>query len=350
MSEFRTVGKSIPNVDGVAKVTGSAKYVIDMELPRMLWGKVKRSTKPHALIKNIDTAKAEQLPGVVAVLTAKDVPDTRHGVGLSDEPIIARNRVRFIGESVAAVAAESEDIAAEAIKLIEVEYEDLPATYDPEEAFKPNPDVIVHPDLSKYHRLAVTTPVLDKARPNVLNKFKIVHGDVNKGFEQADHIFEGRFYTPMVAHVQMEPHNCIALWHPEPDDTIELWTSTQSPYMMLEQICEAFKTTEAKARVHIPLHVGGGFGGKCEATVDLIAVALSRKCGNKPVKMRLTREEVFVTSSVRHPIVIYLKTGVKDDGTIVAQDFNVILDSAANLTIFITPVSIFTSTSAAWAP
>lgn len=326
MSRFG-VGENLINVDGVEKVTGRAKYCIDMEFPRMLWAKIKRSTYPHAKIVHIDTSAAEALPGVEAVLTYKDVPNTRHGVGLADEPIIARDKVRFIGEAVAAVAAKTEAIAEEAVDLIKVEYEELPALFDPEISMRPDPPVIIHEDLPNYKRLPILAPTMDQERPNVLNVFRIIHGDINKGFAEADHVFEGRYYTPMKQHVQMEPHNCVAMWDEE--GRLIVWTSSQSPYMTLHQLCEAFDLPPSKVRIICPKHVGGGFGGKIEITSEAICAALSKKCGNRPVKLRYTREEVFTSATVRHPVICYLKTGVKNDGTIVAQEWKIVMDSGA---------------------
>ena len=181
--DLSIVGKSVPRIDALEKVTGKAEYCVDFVLPRMLYGKIVRSPYPHAKIVAIRTDRAERLKGVKAVVTAKDVPDTRFGLGLSDEPIMARDKARFIGEPVAAVAAETLEIAEEALELIDVQYEELPAVFDPEEAMKPNPSVVIHPDLPYYKTLLVIPPKLDPERPNICNHFTVRTGDVEQGHE-----------------------------------------------------------------------------------------------------------------------------------------------------------------------
>ena len=207
---FSVAGKKAPRIDGIAKVTGKAEYCVDLVLPNMMYGKILRSPYPHAKIVGIDVERAENLKGVKAVITAKDVPDTRYGLGLNDEPIIARDRVRYIGEPVAAVAAETLAIAEEALELIEVKYEKLPAVFDPEEAMKSNPSVVLHPDLSNYQFLPVLPPKLDPERPNICNHLSIHLGDIEEGFKEADHIVENKFTTEMISHCPMEPHNFAA--------------------------------------------------------------------------------------------------------------------------------------------
>ncbi|MCL5957713.1 MAG: molybdopterin-dependent oxidoreductase, partial [Chloroflexi bacterium] len=261
MSELSVVGQSVKRLDSFEKVTGKAKYVMDMKLPGMLYGKILRSPYPHAKILRIDTSQAEQLPGVKAVLTAGDLPDKLHGAGLSDEPTLARDKVRFTGEAVAAVAADSLEIAEEALGFIEVEYEELPPVFDAEEAMKRNPAVVIHPDLFNYDCAPVVPPKLDLDRPNVYNHYKIRHGDMEVGFRQADLTMENRFSVPMIQHCQFEPHVSIA--QVETDGTITVWSSAQTIYGIKQMLCDALDVSSSKVRVIVP-YVGGGFGGKVE--------------------------------------------------------------------------------------
>lgn len=325
MEELRVVGHSVKRLDAPEKVTGRAPYVYDMTLPNMLWAKVLRSPYPHARIVSIDTSAAEKLPGVAAVITAADLPRALHGTGLSDEPTMAVDRVRFVGEAVAAVAAETEEIAEEALTLIRVEYEELPAVFDPEEAMRPDPPAILHPDLSTYEYSPVVPPRFDPDRPNVYNHYKIRHGDVEEGFRQADIIVENRFTTAMIQHCQMEPHVCIA--RVETDGSLTVWTSAQTIYGIKQMLCDALQMPSSRVRVIVP-YVGGGYGGKVEVKTEAIAAGLAMKT-RRPVKLAFTREEVFTSATVRHPSVVYVKDGVKKDGTIVAREVTIILNGGA---------------------
>src|SRR5262245_13904669 len=210
MSELTVVGKPIQRVDAEDKITGQAVYGYDLVLPNMLHGKTLFSTKAHAKIKKIDTAKAKALPGVVAVVTGEDAPWT-HGESVKDKPFLAQGKVRFIGEPVAAVAAEDEDIAQAAVKLIEVEYEDLPVYTDPEEACKPGCGAI-HEDFDKYRKADF---VVKGAMPNVAEHFKLRTGDVAKGFKESDLIVDERYFVPIIQHAAMEPHSAHAQFDKE---------------------------------------------------------------------------------------------------------------------------------------
>ena len=323
--DLSIVGKSVPRIDALEKVTGKAEYCVDFVLPRMLYGKIVRSPYPHAKIVAIHTDRAERLKGVKAVVTAKDVPDTRFGLGLSDEPIMARYKARFIGEPVAAVAAETLEIAEEALELIDVQYEELPAVFDPEEAMKPNPSVVIHPDLPNYKTLLVIPPKLDPERPNICNHFTVRTGDVEQGFQKSDHIMENRFALEMMSHCPMEPHNCVAKI--ESDGSITVWTSHQALPFAQSQLSDAFQIPPSRIRVRVS-YVGGGFGGKTSIKGEAVCIALAKK-SNRPVKIVLTREEEFSCTSGRFPFVIYLKDGFKNDGTILARQVQCILDAGA---------------------
>src|SRR4030066_1158746 len=206
--EYRYIGKSIPKVDSLQKAVGTAQYINDLSFPKMLWGKVLRSSFPHAKILNIDKSKAEKLPGVKGVSTAQDISDGRYGPFIKDEPVLARKKVRYIGEPVAAVAAIDREIVEEAIQLIEVEYEELPALFDPLEAMKPEAPLI-HEELSSYFCIF---PAVQEG--NVCSKTTFIEGDIQKGFKEADLIVEDKFKTHMHHQSYMEPSGAIAMVDP----------------------------------------------------------------------------------------------------------------------------------------
>jgi CO/xanthine dehydrogenase Mo-binding subunit len=289
----------------------------------MLYGKIKRSSHPHAKILNIDTSKAEALPGVKAILTSKNVPDAKYGYGFNDESLIARDKVRYVGDPVAAVAAISEDIAEEAIELIEIEYEVLPAVFDPEEAFKPDCAVIIHEDLSSYELTFFPPAKMEIERPNVCNHFKIRRGDEKDGFLEADGIVEDRFETPAIQHCPLEPHVSIA--DVDPEGKVAIWSSSQQPFLLTTQLSGLLKIPPSKLRVIVP-YVGGGFGNKTQCKTEAINILLS-KMTKRPIKTTLTREEVFKGTTVRGGAVTYIKIGAKKDGTLTAMDIKIIYDT-----------------------
>ncbi len=317
--EYQYIGKSIKKVDSVQKALGTATYINDLSFPKMLWGAVLRSVYPHAKILNIDTSKAERFPGVKAVLSAKDVPDCRHGVFIKDEVVFARTKVRFIGEPVAAVAAIDRETAQQALQLIEVEYEELPAVFDPIEAMQAGAPVL-HEELDTYFSIF---PAVREG--NVCSKTTIVEGDIEKGFQEADIIVEDHFKTPMTHQTYMEPTGAIALL--DPSGKIVVYSSTQAIFVTQSRVSEALKIPMSKIRVIAP-NVGGGFGGKIETNVQPICVALALKA-NRPVKMVLTREEEFMVMHPRHPALLWGRLGVKRDGTFVAKETVNIYDSGA---------------------
>lgn len=321
--ELRYVGKTLTKVDAVEKVTGKAVYGVDFSLAHMLFGKMKRSEVPHAEIVGIDTSKAERVPGVRAVITGNDIPNTLFGAGLSDTPILARDRVRYVGEPVAAVAADTLDAAAEAVSLIQVQYKELPGLFDPEESVKENPPVILHPDLMKYRTSPKWPPIRDPKLPNVCNHVKVRRGSVEEGFRKADRVIEGRFTTNLVQHVHTEPN--VAVGRVENDGSVAVWTSTQSVYRTRHMLSEALQLSPSKVRV-IATEVGGGFGNKLNSvSIEATAILLSKATG-KPVKVQLTREEVFGATTTRHPFVIYIKDGVTKDGRVISRQIKAILD------------------------
>lgn len=327
-AKLSVIGKSVPRVDGREKVTGQAIYAYDMEIPRMLYGKIFRSRFPHAEIIKVDKRKALQVPGVRAVVTAADVPDGLRGRGLLDTPILARGKVRYVGEPVAAVAAETFEAAEEACDLIEAEYKELKAVFDPEKSIEKNPEVVIHPDIGKYQRLKaqIYKAVSDPARPNITNYFKVRYGNIDDAFARADFVVENRYTTHMVQHAHIEPIAVLARY--EPDDSYTIWTSGQNTYRTRRELSDALKVAEAKVRVIALRHVGGGFGNKGAGHIEPIVASLAQ-ITRRPVKIALTREEVFIATSVRHPSVVYVKDAVKKDGTILGRQIKLIYNGGA---------------------
>ncbi len=313
-------------VDAVEKVTGKAVYGFDYSLAHMLHGKFKRSDVPHAEIISIDTTKAMKVPGVRAILVGKDMPPTLYGAGLSDTPIIAQDRVRYVGEPIAAVAADTIEAAEEAVELIEVKYKELPPVYDPEEGLKENPPAILHPNLMSYKVSPKWPPRLDPRLPNVCNHVKVRKGDVDKAFATADVIVENRFSTHLVHHVHTEPN--AAVGKVENDGSVVVWTPTQSVYRTRHMLSEALQLPPSKVRV-IATEVGGGFGNKLSAAGLEATAVLLAKATRRPVRIQYSREEVFGTTTTRHPFVIYVKDGIMKDGRIVARQIKAVLDGGA---------------------
>jgi carbon-monoxide dehydrogenase large subunit len=326
MAELSIVGKSVPRVDALEKVTGKAKYSIDLKLPGMLYAKVLRSPYPHARIANINTSKAERLPKVKGVVTGKDAPEERVGL-IQDRQIFGRGVVRFVGEAVAAVAADTVEAAEEALRLIEVDYEELPAIFGAEEAMKPDPPVVIHPDLFHYNCIRPPYPLhhFEPDLPNVYVHRQIRRGDVDRGFPEADLIIENRFSLPGVQHCALEPHNAIV--QPEPDGGLTAWVSSHMLYGQKMELCRLLHLSPAKVRV-ISHYIGGCFGGKGSVIITQIAALLALKTG-RPVKLALSRDEVFIEGTPREAMVIYIKDGIRSNGTLLARDVQLILNAGA---------------------
>ncbi len=316
MPELTVVGKPIQRVDAEQKITGDAIYGYDLVLPNMLHGKTLFSTKAHAKIKRIDTSKAKALPGVVAVVTGADAPWT-HGESVKDKPFLAQGKVRCIGEPVAAVAAEDEDIAQAAVKLIEVEYEELPVYLDPEQACKPG-CIAIHEDFDKYRKADF---IVKGAMPNVAEHFKLRTGDVTRGFAESDLVLEEKYFVPMIQHAAMEPHSAHAQFDEE-SGRLTLWVANDAPFRALHEITEALGMPKEKIRFINPMQ-GGGFGSKGGLKVEPIAVALAFHTQGRPVRVKFNREETFVSTLTRHEAVVYAKTGVKKDGTLMAREMTI---------------------------
>ena len=315
-TDFSIIGKPTAMVDAAEKTTGAGKYTDDLSVPGMLVGKILHSPYPHARIKKIDTTRAEQLEGVVAVAIGEDAPKTYGILPVGhDEYPLALDKVRYVGDNVACVVATTEAIAAKALELIDVDYELLPSYFDPEESMKAETDLI------------------HDHKPNNLEKdYHHVFGDPDKGFAEADHIAEARFLANEVTHAAMEPHSTLALFEIDPHTgkpgRLIVWSSTQVPYYLQHKLSLVLEMPMQQIRVIKPL-VGGGFGGKSEVIPLEIIAAIAARKAQAPVKITYTREEVFWAHRGRPRTIIDLKTGVKRDGRITAVKAKVIQDGGA---------------------
>ena len=313
MNEFSVIGKRIAMVDAAGKTTGAGKYTDDLSVPGMLVGKILHSPYPHARIKRIATSRAAKLDGVVAVVTGKDA---RNPYGIlpvgHDEHALALDKVRYVGDNVACVAAVSETIAEKALELIDVEYELLPGYFDPEESMKAQTDLI--------H---------DNKPHNIEKDYHHVFGDPDKALAEADCVMEGRFIANEVTHAAMEPHSTLAAFEIDSQTgkpgRLTVWSSTQVPYYLQHKLSLVLEMPMAQIRVIKPL-VGGGFGGKSEVIPLEIIAAIAARAARAPVKITYTREEVFWAHRGRPRTIIDLKTGVKKDGTITAVKARVVQD------------------------
>ncbi|MGA2733243.1 MAG: molybdopterin cofactor-binding domain-containing protein [Syntrophobacteraceae bacterium] len=311
--EFSNIGKGIPKVDSVLKATGKAAFGADSFLPGMLHGKVLRSTVPHAKIVNIDASAALKLPGVKAVTTGKDfLWGLKFGFSSQyrDQAPLAQDKVRYIGDEVAAVAAIDEDIAEEALDLIKVDYDILPAVFDPFEAMKEG------------------APLIHEDKPNnICAESHIGFGDVEKGFQESDHVREDEFWTQAVKHGFIEPHAALGLWDSSGKATI--WANKQSPYVASRKMAMALGLKPSQLRL-VQTFVGGGFGSARSDphALDFCALLLSRKTG-RPVKIVYTMEDVLLMGEMRHPFYLKVKTGMKKDGTLKAMQTYVVADGGA---------------------
>lgn len=327
MTEHTVVGQNVPRTDSLAKVTGQAKFMSDLFIsdPQLLHAKILRSVYPHARILKVDTSEAERLPGVELILTGRQAPNHRQGLRIYDRYIIAKEFVRSRDDPVAAVAARTADIAEEAIGLINVEYEELPAIFDPEQAFGTNPPVVVHPDLRTYQMNEDVKKDLSDVThmPNVCGRHKIRQGDVEKAFKEADLIIENRYTADRVAHCQMENDCCVAQM--DSDGVLTVWTSQRVIYRTRRLLMQALGLPSSRIRV-ITAYIGGSFGRFPSA--DYVA-ALMAMHTNRPVSIKLTREECFKFTPASVPEVVYVKDGVRNDGTIIAREVRIILNAGA---------------------
>ncbi|WP_395710275.1 xanthine dehydrogenase family protein molybdopterin-binding subunit [Reyranella sp.] len=317
--DHRVAGKRLSRLDGVGKVTGKHVYAADFVLPGMLFARILRSPVARARVVRLDVAKALALPGVRTILTARDVPIIRFGTAIKDRPMLADGEVRFVGEAIAAVAATTLEIATQAIGLIEVEYEELPAVFDPEAAMADSAP-LVHPQWNSYQAL----PVFARDG-NVPGRCSLGHGDVEAGFAASYRVYEHRFTSQLVHPGYTEPRAAVASWDGNGD--VIVWTNTQLPFDMKNMLAEVLDLPAGKVRVIVP-GIGGGFGGKLRVGVEHFAAWLARK-SRRPVKVMTTSEEELLDAYPRQPTIVTLKTGVARDGTLLARKGQVIIDCGA---------------------
>ena len=315
------VGSRVPRVDSVDKVTGGAVYAVDLAMPGMLHGAVLRSPYPHAKIVSIDLSRARSALGVKAVVTGKDFP-LLFGSAIKDQPFLAIDRVRYVGEPVVAVAAESEVEAQEALDLIWVDYEELPAVVDMTAALDPDAP-LVHPDLHTYKRGG--HEIVPHTNINTLYRYS--RGDIDAGFAAADLVVEGEYSAHALSHVALEVHTAIAEYDMG-SGGYTLWVSTDRPFFLRNELAEGLGLPSTQVRL-VVAQVGGSFGGKGVPIAEAIAVVLARHSGGRPVRVEFTREECLIASQLRVPAIMKLKTGVNRDGLMIARSAEVLWDSGA---------------------
>ena len=316
------IGKSVTRHDAVEKVTGAAVFAGDIKPAGLIYARMKTSPYAHARILGVDTSKAEALPGVRAIITGAEAHH-KVGIYMQDRSVVAQEKVRYYGEVVAAVAADTEEIAAEAVKLIDVSYEPLPPVNDVTEAIKPG-SPLVHEGLGDYKWTeGVFFP---QAGTNIASLIKVRKGDAEVGFASADVIIENTYTQPQVFHTPLETHATVVQWLP--GDRIKIHSSAQSPFAIRDLFAAAFGLQRTNIEVTVT-SVGGGFGGKSGIHLEPLAGLLSRKAGGRPVRLVPTREEECATLPCRQGLVAKLKTGVTKDGKIVAEEIDYIWDAGA---------------------
>ncbi len=316
--KLNVVGQSVLRRDGLGHVTGKTIFIDDINFPDMLHLKMVRSPLPHALIKGIDFTKAEKVPGFIQALTHEDVPKNIYtilcliGVGPDEEPVLAEDKVLYKGEQIAAIVAETEDAAMEAVSKVKIDFEELPTVYDVEEALKPGTPVLKHWGTNHF--------VYEGHHCR-----RVRFGDVDKGFDESDHIIEGRYQTSPVEHAPSETTGCVA--RPEPDGRITVYTNTQALFFTMDNTALILGVPFQKLHF-VGGTVGGGFGGKVDVIVEPIAALAAMKTG-RPVKYKFTREEEMRVSSSRGAWRIYFKDGVTKDGRILARKITTYADAGA---------------------
>ncbi len=319
---FSVIGKPIPRVEGREKVSGDATYAMDVVLPGMLWGKNVRSPYAHARIVSIDTARARALPGVRAVITAAELPRKRIGRALADYEVLASEEVRFVGETVAAVAADTPDIADEAAQLIQVVYQELPAVFDPVEALAPNAPLL-HPQARSYRGFPAAD--VPEELHNVCSRLVVERGDLAAGFAQADVIIENTFRTHVQHQAYLEPYNCVV--RIADDGRAEFWGLNKIPFGLRDQLADALDLPKDQI-VNRVVHMGGEFGAKADPGDAYVAYYLAKATG-RPVKFVNSYQEELIAGTPRHAATIRIRTGAKRDGTITAWDAQVLWNNGA---------------------
>ena len=320
MVELRSIGIPSPRVEGEQKVGGGALYAVDVSVPDLLWAKVLRSPIAHGRIKKIDHAKASALNGVHAVLTGADLAGAKIGKKIVDMPILAEQVVRYRGEKVAAVAADSEAIAEAALDLIDVEYEELPIVTDALQAMAPDAPLL-HPNLAEYKGLLHKI----EAPSNIFVHLTWKKGVVEEGFRQSDVVVENTFTVPAVHQAYIEPHS--SLVRINSDGNADVWSSNKSPFNLRDQVGSAMQVAPASLIIH-PCYVGGDFGGKGDGNDVALCYALAKKTG-RPVKLVIDYAEELIAGNPRHGAVIKIKTGVKKNGILIAAHIQFVFDSGA---------------------
>ena len=314
--------------DAMQRVNGRLPFIGDVRVPNVLHGKILRSPYAHALITRVDTDRANALPGVVAILTGQDLLGGKieplYGPAVPDRPLVAIDRVRFSGEPVAGVVAVDEDTALEAIGLIDVDYDELPAALTPEEAIAPEAEAI-HTVVRERDHLSFPDLILHTGSgKNICNYFRLRRGDVDSGLAEADEVFHDTFRTPAQQHASLEPHITIAQLG---DRAATIWTSSAAPYTVRDQIAETLKIPASRVRVMV-MNVGGAFGGKTYPRLEPLVAAMSWKASGQPVRVELSRAEEFYTIT-RHAAVVEITTGVMRDGRIIARKVRILWGAGA---------------------
>lgn len=310
-----------PRIDARDKANGTAIYCLDIQLPGMLYAALLRSPFPHAKILNIDVSKAERLVGVKAVMVGKDCPYL-YGRSIDDQPILALEKVRYIGEPIVAVVATDEDTAEEAIDLIKVVYEEIEPILDVERAKEPG-GPLIHEDIGSYRNTLLAYPIKGT---NVCSYFKLKKGDAEHARKRADLIIADRFTSPMASHCYIEPKSAIA--QADSNGRITVWTGTSSPFRLTTVMCRTFGISHNDLRVIVP-YMGGSFGGKSPVGMEPVAIALAKRTDGKPVKVARSRDDEFQNPTVKHSAIIDIKSGVKKDGTLLSREVNIVLDTGA---------------------
>jgi len=315
------IGQSLPRVEGTGKVTGSCLYSADVIRPGALWAGFVRSPYPHAKVLNIDVSRARQLPGVKAIVTGKDVRPRLEGCTLQDKPVFALDRVRYIGEKVAGVAAVDKELVEEALGLIAVEYEELPVVFDPIEAMKPE-SPLLHPDYPTYKGINLNK---EPSLRNVRSVERASKGDIAQGFAESDLIFENRFETHRVHQAFIEPRAVVL--EIDGQERIAIWQCHQSPFSIRKWLANHRDIPEEMITVH-SVATGGSFGGK-QGPEDVICLYYLAKAAGKPVKYVESYSEELMDGQPRHAAVITIRTGVKKDGRLWAWDGKIFYNGGA---------------------
>ncbi len=350
--DVRGIGAAIPRFDAPEKVTGRTQYVADVLPAGLIYARLLRSPYAHARIKRIDVSRARELKGVRAVLTAADIPELKPGAKTRAHALMAIDRAVFMGQPVAAVAADEPAIADEALDLIEVEYEPLPVASDPVASMRPDAPRVADQgtqadttEARAHSGIAVSgTETKTEAAPNVAQQGRLTRGDVAKAMAEADLVIEHTYRVPMVHQGYIEPHACIADY--DPNGRVTIWTSTQGSFACRAEVADVLHIAEARIKV-IPMECGGGFGGKIRALTEPLAVVLSRAT-RRPVQLIMSRREELLAGMPAPGVVIRLKTGVKKDGTPLALEAETIVEAGAFSGALLTMSAVFLASVYLW--